>query len=141
MRICLSAMLIMTFLVAPGYLVAEEKPDAKIDFVPGVYKIKAIRDNFDGEEPSELVQEKCVPFERYQPFESNYMSDDCEVSEFKKDGSNVSYDIYCSTSLATGMKGSVSYGYEDQKLWWEASFVGNQEGRRYSSDVLRNADR
>lgn len=141
MKIRFSIFAALMVLAAAVYSGAQEKPDAKLDFVPGIYKMTITRDNFDDEEPKVYHYEKCVPFERYQPFEGNYTSDSCEVSNFKRKDSQVSYDIYCDIGLGTGMIGTVSYGYEDETLWWKSYSVGNTKWRIYSFEVEGKAVR
>jgi len=113
----------------------EKERNPVLDIKPGKYKITVVRDNHDGQEPEVTVIEKCVSVEQYQPFSENYESEFCAVTNFERIGTSVKYDIECNKDLRTGMKGTVSYGYMDERLRWSNSSIGTTDGRIYSFKI------
>ena len=106
-----------------------------IKIVPGKYKFTVTRDDFDGRGAQLKETETCFKEAEYQPYKERYENELCEISEFNRTGSSVSYDIACNADVAIGMSGTISYGYANEVMRWSFKAVGTNESKVYSFEV------
>ena len=134
------ATLILISMIVIGCSTEKER-NPVLNIEPGQYEATVVRDNFDDREPRTTVVERCVPAEEYQPFREYYESEFCTVSNFKRTGESVEYDLDCDKDMEGGMKGTVSYSYSDGILKWSNYFIGANGERVYSFKVDGEARR
>ncbi|MEQ9617573.1 MAG: DUF3617 family protein [Deltaproteobacteria bacterium] len=119
--------LIMLIFAAASFAGAEAE-DMTLEVTPGKYEIKKETSTNLKPEPMTRTEETCITESKFDPQAALPDRENCSVSNMKKKGNNVTFDIDCKGGTQMlPMRGTAEYGTTQTTLSWKLNMKGMME--------------
>lgn len=122
--------LTLVMILAAGAVAGARAQDATLNVTPGKYMIKKETSSNMKPEPVIKTEEKCISEPVFKPEDALPDKESCSVSNVKKDGDTLTFDIDCKGGAQTlPMKGTAEYSVTSSTISWSIMLKGEMQGK------------
>ena len=113
-----------------------------LEVTPGKYEIKKETSTNLKPEPMTRTEQKCITQSKFDPQSALPDSENCTVSNMKKKGNNVTFDIDCKGGAQMlPMKGTAEYSTTKTTLSWNLYMKGMMQDQEVTVNSKGNGKR
>ncbi len=121
--------LTLVMILIAGAAAGARAQDATLNVTPGKYMIKKETSSNVKPEPVVKTEEKCISEPVFKPEDALPDKESCSVSNVKKNGNTLTFDIDCKGGSQTlPMKGTAEYSTTSSTISWSITLKGEMQG-------------
>ena len=133
---------VMVLIFTAALIAGARAEDMTLEVTPGKYEISKETSSNLKPEPMTRTEEKCITESKFDPQASLPDKENCSISNMKKKGNNVTFDIDCKGGAQMlPMSGTAEYSTTKTTLSWNLNMKGMMEDQEVTVNSKGNGKR